>query len=254
MTIPAWFWPPSGTAARGIALVPYGSGLAVADWTWPALWPFSGGAFTSRQTIGSGSQGFSSAAPDASGGVWAITWDGVLWHAPYGGSPVSGAMPSGQAYVGAAHCTGSGFALSATGQVYTSAAALLGSFPLPARPLVASGNTLVAPMPSSGIGLMNATNGATGFIALPGGMTTVSCAALAAGDPLAVGGWANAAALSGAAAAAQDPQLATSMLAVGSGFALIWSAPGRYADAWSQTQAVTGLANLSAVAWRPDGT
>ena len=28
MTIPAWFWPPSGATARGISLVPFGAGAA----------------------------------------------------------------------------------------------------------------------------------------------------------------------------------------------------------------------------------
>jgi len=254
MAIPAWSWPPSGATARGTTLVPFGAGMAVPDWTKPVLWPFSLNVFRSAIAIGSGSYGFGSAAPDTSGGVYATTWDGTVQHVTSGSVITSGVLPSGQVYVGTAYAGGSGFALAATGTVYGSGGALVGTFPLPARPLVSSGTTLMAPMPSSGVGLMNASNGATGFIALPGGMTTISCIAAASGDRLAVAGYSVAPSLSGMAAAALDPQINTSMLAVGSGHALLWGAPGPYADAWAQTQSVTGLANLTAVAWRPDGT
>ena len=254
MAIPAWSWPPSGATARGTALVPFVTGMAVPDWTRPVLWPFTAGTFGPAVPTGSGNYGFGSAAADASSGVYATTWDGTIRHITSGGTVTFGILPSGQVYVGTAFAGGSGFALAATGTVYGSGGALLGTFPLPARPLVASGSTLMALMPSSGVGLMSGSTGATGFIARPAGMTTMSCIAVASGFSLAVAGYSVAASLSGVAAAALDPQNNRVMLAVGSGKALQWGAPGPYADAWTQTQSVTGLANLTTLCWRPDGT
>lgn len=254
MSVPAFFWPPSGATARGVSLVPFGAGMAVPDWTEPVLWPFTGGAFGTGIAVGGGSYGFSSASPDASGGLWTATWDGTLFHVSSSGAVLSsGAMPSGQVYVGAACCAGSGFAAAAPGSVYGTGGAILGTFPAALSALAASGNTLAAILPASGVGTMNANTGATGLIAMPPGMTVPGALALRSGGPLAVAGWSNAPPLSGAAAAALSPQVPTVMLAVGSGFARTWTAPGQYADAWAQGQAVSGLAALAGVAWRPDG-
>jgi hypothetical protein len=264
MALPAWSWPSSGAQARGVSLVPYGSGVAVADWTEPVLWPFSGGVFGFANNTGGGSYGFAGAAPDASGGIYAVTWDGTLRHRLYtggggGGHGATGtitALPSGQAYVGAAYAAGGGFAVAASGQVYNASGALLGAFPLPVRSVVASGSTIAACMAASGIGLMNASAGATGFIALPSGITTLACAALASGQPLAVAGWKPTFyAGAGFGGAALDPQDTLLMLfANNNGSATLWSAANAFADAWSPGQVLSGLANLTSVTWRPDGT
>ena len=254
MSVPAFFWPPSGATARGVSLAPFGAGMAVPDWTQPVLWPFSGSAFLPGIAIGSGTYGFSSSATDASGGLWMTSWDGILSHVSSGGTLLSAvAMPSGQAYVGTACCAGSGFAASSSGIVYTGAAAQLGTFPVSLATLASSGTTLAAVLPASGIGLMNANTGATGFVSLPAGMSVPACMALASGRPIVVAGWSNAALLSGAVAAAQNLQNPASMIAVGSGHAYLWTAPSPYSDAWTQSQAVSGLASLAGVAWRPDG-
>ena len=76
---------------------------------------------------------------------------------------------------------------------------------------------------------------------------------MVSGAQLAVAGWNPALPLSGAAAAAMDPQDPTRMLAVGSGFALQWKVAAPYADSWAQVQAISGLADLVSVAWSPDG-
>jgi hypothetical protein len=256
MSAPEWFWPPSGATARGIALAPFASGMAVADWTEPVLWPYESGALGAALPVSAGPYGFAGAASDTSGGLWCVTWDGVLSHVSGGASSgaVSATMPSGQIYIGCAYAAGSGFAVAASGNVYASTGTLLAAFPLPGRPIAASGGTILSCMSVSGIGTMNAGNGATGFVALPSGMTVMSCIAAASGFPLAAAGWANAAPLSGCAAGALDPQDALFMLGIGSGSAVLWSSPGIFADAWAQIQTVTGLASLSSVCWRPDGT
>lgn len=254
MSVPAFFWPPSGATARGVALVPFGAGMAVPDWTRPVLWPFSGGAFASGIAVGSGAYGFSSASPDASGGLWATTWNGVLVHVASGGTVLSTTtLPSGQAYVGTACCAGSGFAVTSSGTVYASGGSILGTFPTPVAAVAASGTTVAFILPASGVGTMNANTGATGRIALPPGIATPAALTLWSGGPLAVAGWSGVPPLSGAAAGAVNPQIPTRVLAVGSGFARTWVAPGQYADAWSQGQAVSGLAALVGAAWRPDG-
>jgi hypothetical protein len=61
-------------------------------------------------------------------------------------------------------------------------------------------------------------------------------------------------ALSGAVAAAPNPQNNATMAAVGSGFLALWQSPSLDNELWSVSQSVTGLAPLNALAWRPDGT
>ena len=260
MAIPAWFWPPSGAgdrpAARGIALAQFGAGMVVADWVSPVLWPFSGGAFQSGITVSGLSYGFAGAVSDGASGAWAVTWDSNFRRITSGGvvSYTAGLVSPYTVSVGAAWCAGSGFALAASGTVYTSGGTSLASFPLPGRALVSSGTTMAVLMGASGVGLMNANTGATGFIAYPAGITSPTCAALASGNPLVLAGWSSAPLLSGMAAAALDPQDSTRMLAVGTGRVIEWLSPSGYADAWSQLQLVTGTATLTAMAWRPDGT
>ncbi len=256
MALPAWYWPPSGAAARGVALAPFGAGVAVADWTAPQVWPFAAGALGTAIALGTSAAGagLAGAAPDGSGGLWTVSASGALWHLASSLAVTGYAMPSGSVYVGAAMAAGSGFAGAASGRVYGSSASLLGTWPIPAITLAASGSVLAAPLPGSGIGTMAAVGGATGLIAFPSAITTPSCLTLASGNPVGLGGWQVAPLLSGAVAAALDMQNADLMLAVGSGHALLWSAPSAMSEAWAQTQSLTGLASLTAVAWRPDGT
>lgn len=258
MAIPAWFWPPSGVAARSVALAPFGSGMAIADWVTPTIWPFGGSGTAAGITPGivlaTGTPGIGSMAPDGVSGVWALAWDGRLWHQPPTGAAALTSMPTGAVYVGCAAVPGSGFALAASGSVYKSDGTLLGSWPTYAWFMGSSGTTLATLLPASGVGVMTAGGGVTGLIALPAAITVPSCIDLVSGSPLAIAGWQNAPALSGAAAAMLDPQDSTAMLSVGSGFARIWKAPDAASENWAQTQALTGFTNLSAVAWRPDGT
>lgn len=254
MANPAWYWPPRGSAARGVALVPFGSGLAVADWTTPTLWPFAGGAFSAGIVPATGTPGFCDAASDGASGAWALTYDGHLYHQPPSSSASVTSMPSGNVYTGCASVNGSGFALAATGAVFESNASLLGQWPVPAISLTSTGSTLMGLLPASGVGLMAAAGGATGLIALPGAITTPSCMIAAAGSPVSIGGWRNTAPLAGMTAAGLDPQTPTTMLAVGNGDAVLWQAPAAASEAWNLTQTLSGLANLSAMAWRPDGT
>lgn len=257
MAIPAWNWPPGGAAARGSALVPFGSGMVVADWSTPTLWPFAGGAFSAGIALAGGTPGLCGAASDGTSGVWALTYDGLLFHRLTNGTLTETTMPTGSVYVGcaseAAH--GSGFALSSAGTVYRSDGTTLAAWSAPAIAMAASGTTLFGLLPASGVGTMDAIAGGPGVVASPGAISTPSCLIAGSGAvPFAIGGWRTAAPLAGMAAAGLDPQTPTTMLAVGGGLAILWQAPAAASEAWTQTQALTGLASLSAMAWRPDGT
>lgn len=166
-------------------------------------------------------------------------------------------MPTGNVYVGCASETvhGSGFALSSAGTVYRSDGTALAAWPTPAIAMTASGTTLFGLLPASGVGTMNAITGSSGVVASPGTISTPSCLTAGSGTiPFAIGGWRTATPLAGMAAAGLDPQTPTTMLAVGAGRAVLWQAPAATSEAWTQTQSLTGLADLSAMAWRPDGT
>jgi hypothetical protein len=255
MTVPAWYWPPSGMAARASALVPYGAGTMVADWTTPSLWYFANGAFSAPTVLASGTPGLAGAAADGANGLWTVGFGGPLWHKASNGTVTSGALPSGKVYIG---CTSGAqsYAMASDGTVWSSGAAEIGSFPSSGRLMTSSGSTLAALLPLSGaIGLMTLPGGVTGSIALPAS-TTGTCLAVASGSPLALGGWQQSTPFSGALAgdAVVDPQNAELMLAVGSGVAYLWTSPAQYSDAWSPSGVLTGLDALSAVAWTPDGT
>jgi hypothetical protein len=244
--------------------VPYGaSGLAVPDWTTPRFFPFTPGVgFGAPTVLVSGTPGISGAASDASGGVYLVGWGGNYWHTSSGGV-ITGAtnpLPSSQVWIGAAFMTGSGVALSSSGTVASLAAASgsVGAWPSGAIAVTSSGASRIAALlPASGLVLTMTAAGVTGSItALPAAVGIPSCLAVSSGSNLAaVGGWQTAPALSGMAAAAPDPQQsALTMLAVGSGHAVIWSTSGALSENWAQTQALSGLANLNTVSWRPDGS
>jgi hypothetical protein len=255
-----WYWPASGLTARGADCTPYGAGLAVADWLTPQYWPFTPGVgFASSVVLASGTPGLSSISSDPSGGVYLVGWGGSNWHATSGAVVTSGAaLASGQVWIGAAFANGSGIAMSSSGVVNKlSPSGAIGTWPAPTIALNASGASVAALMPASGLLVTMTSAGVTGSItALPTAVGIPSCLAVSSGANIAaVGGWQIAPALSGAVdAAVLDPQNALTVLAVGSGRALIWSAPGALSEAWSQTQLLSGVANLNSVAWRPDGS
>ena len=256
MAASAWFWPPSGATARGVSLVPYADGLAVPDWTTPTLWPFSPNPINQFQTgfvLASGTPGLAGASADSASGLWTVTWTGNFWRVLSNGAiSVTGTLPSGAVYTGCAAPGGIGYFVAAGGRVYSSAAVQIGAWPTGAWFLTSSGTTLVTLLAASGVGLMNANTGVTGRIALPAPITTPLCLSL--GTQLAVGGWATAPSLLSANAAALDPQNLQAMLAVGAGFARLWTAPSVYSENWTQTQVVSGLSTLTGLSWRPDGT
>ena len=261
MATPSWFWPLSGAAARGVALAPFGSGVAVADWTTPTIWPFSGSAFSAGITLASGTPGLCAAVADTLGGLWALSYAGALYHVPVSGAQSVTTLPSGSPYVGLAIQVGTSggvYAVNAAGTYYgQSFSAVSGAFGYAAWFAQADTQCLYALQPAaSGIGRVTLSTGASGLIAYPAAIPTVSAFAVlptTGATGIAIAGWANAPALSGMAAAALDPQVSTTMMAVGSGAAVLWQTGTAGSNAWAQTQALTGLVNLSAMAWRPDG-
>jgi hypothetical protein len=274
----AWFYPPSGQAARSISMTPFNGGIAVADWTTPQFFPFVNGVLGNPIVLGSGTPGLSAVANDGDNGLWAVTYGGTIWHMPPTGMfSLKATLAPNNVYVGV---TGSGYALSSNGTVWGSTSGTVtgaispwslsfsndfgggmtvppisgavGSWPTPAISMVTSGTTLMAILPASGIGTMSYT-GTTGLISLPGTMPVASCLAAAAGSSLAVGGWNTAPPLSGAAAGGLDPQNNEDMLTVGSGFARIWSTTAPFTEKWAQTNSLSGLANLNSMYWVPNG-
>ena len=230
--------------------------MAVPDWTAPTVWPFQ--SFPSPQfqpgiTLATGTPGLAAACVDGASGLWALSWTGNFWRVLANGSlAVTGTLPSGAVYVGAAAAGSTPYFVAASGRVYSSGATQIGLWPTPAWFLAATGTTLSTVLAASGIGLMNANTGATGLIALPAAITTPSC--LVMGAQLGIGGWQTAPPLQGAAAAALDPQVPTALMLVGNGFVRVWTAPSVFSESWTTTQTVTGVANLTGLSWRPDGT
>lgn len=258
MAIPTWYWPPSGAAARGIALVPTSTGLAVADWSTPTVWPFSGTTFSAGVTLASGTPGLCAAVPAASGNLWALTWDGNLYSVASSGTLATTFPASGGVYVGLAAdaATNKAYGVTSSGSYYIwdGATTTSGAFGSSARTVSQSASSMYSLLPvASGIGSVPFSGGASGLIAYPAAITTVSTFAVS-GSTIAIGGWGTAPSLSGMAAAALDPQDGTAMLAVGSGKALLWRSTAPLSDNWTQSQVLSGLANLSALGWRPDGT
>lgn len=223
------------------------------DWTTPTLWPYAAGTFGSGIVLASGTPGLSAAVSDGASGIWTVTWAGTLWHQPAAGAATSNVLPSGAVYVGCALAGGLPYILASSGAVLTSGGVTLGTFPTYARTLGGSGSTLAALLPASGLGTMT-TGGATGIISSPAGLVTPSCLSMGSGTPVAVGGWQPAASLAAANTAALSPFDQTVMVGVGSGTLTQWRSTGVFADAWLQTQQLSsGLANLAAAAWSPDG-
>lgn len=255
MALPAWYWPPSGLTARTSTIVPFGTGLAVPDWTTPQFFPFSGGVgFGPPIILASGALGSAAAAADGSGGILLAGFTGPAWHITSGGVVTSGALASGLCYVDAAYIGSSGMILAGSGSVRSSGNTQLGTWIGPAVGLQATGTMMATLLPAvPAVGTMTSA-GVTGSIAMATSITAPSCIAMVALSGIAVGGWATAPALSGMITALLDPQDQTNMIAVGSGHAIQWRTSGAFSENWFQTQILTGLANLSAMAWRPDGT
>jgi hypothetical protein len=252
-----WFWPPSGLTARGVACVPYGAGLVVPDWLAPRFFPFLPGVgFEAPIALASGTPGFSSAAADTSGNIYLVGYGDNYWRLSSGAVITSGVLPSGQVWIGAAFANGSGAAMSSSGMVESLLpTASVGSWPYNTIAFAASGAQFAALMPSGSLLVTMTSGGASGSIALPTAVGIPSCLTVSSGANVAVvGGWQTAPSLSGMAAAAIDPQSSTTVLAVGSGSAVLWETPGALSENWSQSQALSGLANLKSVSWRPDGS
>ncbi len=206
MSIPSWFWPASGATARSVAVAAYGAGMAVADWLTPTLWPFSSTSFGVPVVLGSGTPGISDLATDASSGVWAIGWGGTLWHQPAAGSATSGQMPSGQRtdLYGCTIVGTSAYVMSSSGVVYTTGGTAVGHWPVTGGRIRILRHDLGSA--ASGLRPGNDDFGRRHrLIAFPSGIVNPTALFMASGLPTAMGGWQNARALSGAAAAALSP-------------------------------------------------
>ena len=261
MTVPAWFWPPSGATARGVALAASGIGLVVPEWVnldyWPFFLPSSGSVPVSGGTSPIG-LGVAFTVPDGSGGAYFLTWGGVLSHIVSGATTSTVALPSGAAYVGLGLANGLPYALAANGSVYSSGGALVNSFGSTARGGAAVSGALMYAIlaPLSGMAHITLPGGSTGsLIAFPTALAYPSCITAASGShPIAVGGWQNAPALAGANALAFDAATAQLALGATSGSLQQWSVPVSGSDAWSASTALSGVANLKALAWLANGT
>ena len=261
MAAPAWFWPPSGAWARGTSLAFYAGGMAVADWTAPRIWPFANGAFAPAIGPGSG-VGFPGCATDPSSGLWALSYDGHVYHIPANGIPaLLAVLPQPRAYAGIVLAGTTPYGVGADGTVWTAASTLLTTFgSVPSvMPVAVPGASysFAALLPGiSSIGTCALPGGVTGAVATPAALAVPSClTAAASGSVLGVGGWSPAPPLSGATSLAADPVDPTHLLAVSGGVAMLWSTPAVESQAWTQSQALTGIsANAGFVTWVPNGT
>ena len=271
MSFPVWFWPlPSDAAsghigpllaARGLALAPYGSGFAIADWTQPSVWPVNPvtNSFGKQIYLAGGPPGLAGIAPAPSGGIWALGVTGALWFAANGvGVPVVNiASGSNRVFTGLGSTSGSAFplAVASDGTVWSAANTEIGSFNTPTWFAALSGSTLYSLLTSGSvqsIGQMTLT-GVTGSIALPGILSTVAALTVQASGALFAAGWQNAAPLSGFNAVQLNPANNTLVAGVASGLATILSAPAANSNRWAFSTSLSGLANLSKLAWMPDG-
>lgn len=261
MAVPAWFWPASGQAARGVALVPFKiAGMGIPDWYTPRLFPFSGTSFQAPIVLATGTPGLSAMVSDTANGAWTVSYDGRLWHQPFiGSATLATTFSSGRIYVGCVFAGSNPYVLASEGTVWASGATQVGTFrAVPAVGFVSSGTTAFTLLPGSGtIGTMSLPGGTTGSIALPGAITVPTCLAVSGGAPsfLGIGGWASAPALSGATSFTLDPTDSTRLIGTQSGKAIQWTAEFAGSNHWTQTQALTGLASgLSYSAFVPNGT
>lgn len=242
---------------RGNSLVNYAAGIAVPDWTTPTLWTYSGSAVAAPKVLGSGTPGFAAAVTAASGGVWAVTYSGVLWEVPTVSNPVAHLLTSGELYVACAFAGSGIYALNSSGVVRNVANLAVGTFGVPGISLVSSGSTLFTPIPTlSGVGTMAVPAGTTGLISFSAVMATPTCiAAASSGNRLVLGGFGITPYLSGAAATDLNLADPTRVIGVGTGRAILWTTSrGAMSDAWTQGQVVTGAATLTDVVWTPAGT
>lgn len=260
-----WFFP--GIVSGTVPAVSFGAvsgGVSratgiVADWRLPVVY-FAGTVAQMLPSAGLDVGVAAIAASGTAGAYWALTRDGVLSSGIAGGSFTSVAtLPLGM-YSNVTIQNNSPYSLSSvSGNVYTSGATLFSTFGTVATNLVYNtANALFysfLPV-SQKIGNIN-SSGVTGVIALPASISAATALAtpITADTTIAIGGQSNFA-LSGAAAYALDPATGTQMLGVGSGRAIVWNATSTInTDAWAQGQVLTsGVANLAAVAWLPNGT
>ncbi len=258
MAAPAWIWPASGQNAPTVALAPLGSGFAALDWRNGTIWPVLNGAFGASGLAVTGTPGFAGAVSDGATGFYGVTSPGALVHTT-SGSVVN--LTSGKGYIGVGMVSGVAYALASDGKVFNGSGAAVGAgFAISGcADLAVSGNAkLLTLLPASGlIGTYAVPGGTSGTIALTGAVVNPMCIAQS-GAITAVGGYTQAALVSGQAGVAMsvNPANTSLMLGVGSGVAVVWLASGSNpnSNAWAfSTSLAAGLANLKWVQWVSTG-
>lgn len=258
-----FFWPPGYLAGRSVkgALTP--NGIALPDFTTPTtpipLFTGSGFGSVSLSSSFAAKQGFSGCASDTDGGIWALTYDGVLAN-PYG----TWSLPAADVWIGLTVIGAAPYAVSAaSGIAYTLAfsepAAVGSGFGGQVWGVASDGaSTLYAPMPGGRLGTLDVTTGAAGGIASP--IATPYLVAVASGvasgstSGVAIAGVSPATLASGTGYLAASPVSPTSVAAATSPSAnALILLTGSDPD-WTITGALTGFTSPGQIAWATTGS
>lgn len=204
--------------------------------------------------------GFGAAAIDGASGVYFAQYTGNLLHLASGGSSWL-SMPVGRVCTGMAYNTTRANAYLAfdDGSLGVAIGAFAGtvspSFSSGARGLATSGTTLFSVLPAaSGLGTLNltgTTSGTSGSLATPMSFPMVLAASSPASS-VAVGGWDNAALVSGYTDLSFSPAASTNMIAVRPSTNAITLYTG-VNENWTVAQTITGTGAPTRAAWATNG-
>lgn len=258
-----FFWPPGYLAGRSVkgALTP--KGIALPDFTTPTtpipLFTGSGFGSVSLSSSFAAKQGFSGCSSDADGGIWALTYDGVLAN-PYG----TWSLPSTDVWIGLTVIGAAPYAVSAaSGMAYTLAfsepAAVGSGFGGQVWGVASNGaSMLYAPMPDGRLGTLDVTTGVASGIAspitLPYLVAAASGVASGSDSGVAIAGISTATLASGTGYLAASPVSPTSVAAATSPSAnALILLTGSDPD-WAITGALTGFTSPGQIAWATTGS
>lgn len=254
-----------------VAGVPYGAG------------PYGGGPWPSGPLAGG--CGFSASCTDGASGAWLTQYSGAAVHQLSGGTFAVYGLPAG-CFTGVAYSStyNNAYMCNSSGQIYTpvgSGLTYCGTFFVPGSGIAYGGNAYGSGAYSSLAGLISVawemqayqntlytlspgilvsfvlsgpTSGVANLQATP--MAIPTCIAISSGGRIAIGGWSQAAigstsGTSGIYNVAFDPLL-SNMLALRPAAGRV-DLYGGAQEQWTLTQSLSGIANPTYAAWRPNG-
>lgn len=250
------FYRDDGLDTRAVALTPragvpfFGTMISLSG-----VYVLSGAVLAAITPYSTGSPGFVGVAQSSGGTNWGLGYVSDLYSLSSGGVFSHVTCPSGQIYMGLAATSGQPYFTTASGAIYTSiggaAATGIGAFGTTMSSLAVSGSVLFALLsPLSSLATFNLAGATSGLVVSP--ITSPKCLAATSGF-IALAGTSPTTISSGFVAIAADP--VNELLFAGStpsasGVSL-WLNDG-YGN-FSQQQIVSGLPDIRALAWTPNG-